>query len=190
MPLAVNQALHNLTSDLTGEKSAGTDTVNNAELGTPSDEKVDDESVNQARGDSEVQDGVKKIEAVATVWTKKELYLAYAGCVFAFCVAHVFWSPIDADKAARRGFSVFLIFFFNALQQQVTGNLTAYVTSSFSMHSLVSTISIVSNIVGGVFKLPMAKMLDIWGRAEVFLLMLTFTVIGGSFQPSSFHKRF
>jgi hypothetical protein len=90
MPLAVNQALHNLTSDFKGDKSAGTDTVNNAELGTPSDEKTGDESTKRTWGTLEVQDGVKKIEAVATVWTKKELYLAYSGCVFAFCVAHVF----------------------------------------------------------------------------------------------------
>lgn len=66
----------------------------------------------------------------------------------------------------------------NSLQQQVTGNLTAYVTSSFYMHSLVSTIAIVSNIVGGAFKLPIAKLLDMWGRAEGFALMLSFTVIG------------
>jgi hypothetical protein len=46
------------------------------------------------------------------------------------------------------------------------------------MHSLVSTIAIVSNIVGGVLKLPIAKLLDLWGRAEGFCLMLACTVIG------------
>jgi hypothetical protein len=66
----------------------------------------------------------------------------------------------------------------NSLQQQVTGNLTAYVTSAFFMHSLVSTIAIVSNLVGGALKLPIAKLLDMWGRAEGFALMLAFTVIG------------
>lgn len=71
-----------------------------------------------------------------------------------------------------------MIFFLNSLQQQVTGNLTAYVTSAFFMHSLVSTIAIVSNIVGGALKLPIAKLLDMWGRAEGFTLMLLFTIIG------------
>ncbi|KAI5820894.1 siderophore iron transporter-like protein [Pyronema omphalodes] len=100
----------------------------------------------------DAQEGVKKVEAIASVWTKNELYFAYAG--------------------------IFIIFFFNSLQQQVTGNLYPYVTSSFFMHSLVSTIAIVSNIVGGVLKLPIAKLLDLWGRAEGFCLMLACTVIG------------
>jgi hypothetical protein len=63
----------------------------------------------------------------------------------------------------------------------VTGNLYPYVTSSFYMHSLVSTIAIISNIVGGVLKLPIAKLLDLWGRAEGFTLMLASTVIGELF---------
>lgn len=81
---------------------------------------------------------------------------------------------IFCDFIAR----IFLIFFINSLQQQVTVNLSPYVTSSFLMHSLVSITAIVSNIVGGVLKLPIAKLLDLWGRSEGFALMLTFTVIG------------
>lgn len=46
------------------------------------------------------------------------------------------------------------------------------------MHSLVGTISIVSSIVSGVLKLPVAKLLDLWGRAEGYIFMLTLTVIG------------
>lgn len=120
------------------EKAAGAP----GELNNPSDESLS----------KDVQGGVHKAEAIASVWTRNELYCAYAG--------------------------IFLIFFVNSLQQQTTGNLTPYVTSSFALHSLVATISIVSSIVGGVLKLPIAKMLDLWGRVEGYCVMLTLTLIG------------
>lgn len=56
------------------------------------------------------------------------------------------------------------------------------------MHSLVSTISIVSQLVGGVLKLPTAKLLDMWGRGEGFVIMLTFSVIGEPSKPPWFIK--
>lgn len=46
------------------------------------------------------------------------------------------------------------------------------------MHSLVGTIGIAAQLVSGVLKLPVAKVLDIWGRAEGYIFMLTLTVIG------------
>jgi hypothetical protein len=74
--------------------------------------------------------------------------------------------------------SIFVVFFIGSLQQQTTANLTPYVTSSFMMHSLVSTIAIVSQIVSGVLKLPIAKLLDMWGRIEGFVVMLASCMIG------------
>ncbi|KAF8534948.1 major facilitator superfamily domain-containing protein [Trichophaea hybrida] len=136
----------NLTSTFAAEKS---DPVRDGGV-TPLNEKSSYDSESPVTEGA--QEGIKKVEAIASTWTKKELYIAYAG--------------------------IFLIFFINSLQQQVTGNLYPYVTSSFYMHSLVSTIAIVSNIVGGVLKLPIAKLLDLWGRAEGFTLMLASTVVG------------
>lgn len=54
------------------------------------------------------------------------------------------------------------------MQQQTQFNLSNYVTSSFALLPLTATTGIVSNIIGGVFKLPTAKFINIVGRAEGF----------------------
>jgi MFS family permease len=64
------------------------------------------------------------------------------------------------------------------MQQTVTSSLTPYVTSSFAEHSLTATTSVMSSIIGGLFKLPLAKILDIWGRPQGYLLMVFFLTIG------------
>lgn len=56
--------------------------------------------------------------------------------------------------------------------------LQPYVTSSFQLHSLTSATTIMSSIIGGLSKLPLAKILDIWGRPQGFALMVFFLTIG------------
>lgn len=58
--------------------------------------------------------------------------------------------------------------------------LEAYVTSSFSQHGLLATTSVMSNIIGGVSKLTIAKIIDIWGRVEGFTLVVGLLVMGES----------
>lgn len=53
-----------------------------------------------------------------------------------------------------------------------------YVTSAFSEHSLVATTTVLSSIIGAVAKLPIAKIIDIWGRAEGYSLMVFLCTIG------------
>jgi hypothetical protein len=43
----------------------------------------------------DAQDGVKKVEAIASVWTRKELYFAYAGYVY---ITHVTLSDLETDS--------------------------------------------------------------------------------------------
>lgn len=74
--------------------------------------------------------------------------------------------------------SIFLVFFVSSLQQQIATNLTPYVTSAFAQHSLLSTTQVVSSIVGAVAKLPIAKIINIWGRAEGYILMVAICTIG------------
>jgi hypothetical protein len=74
--------------------------------------------------------------------------------------------------------SIFLVFFVNSLQQQIGGNLTAYVTSEFEAHPLLATTSVMSSIIGAVAKLPIAKIIDIWGRTEGYILMVIFSTVG------------
>jgi hypothetical protein len=45
------------------------------------------------------------------------------------------------------------------------------------MHGLLATTSIISVIVAGVAKLPLARILDVIGRNEGLIIMLTITVI-------------
>ena len=57
-------------------------------------------------------------------------------------------------------------------------NLLPYVTSDFSTHSLLNVIYIVANAIAAAIYIPLAKVLDLWGRAEGFLIMVTFATMG------------
>lgn len=110
---------------------------------------VDDESETFS---ADAQDGVRKMQATTSVWTTKHLIAAYI----------MMW----------------IITFFDSLQQTVTGNLTPYVTSAFNQHSLTAYTYVMSGIIGGVLKLPLAKVLDIFGRPQGYAIMLAFMVVG------------
>ena len=102
--------------------------------------------------DTENLKGVQKIEAVTLVWSKSELIVAYA-CIF-------------------------LVFVVNSLQQQITNNLTAYVYSDFASHSLIPVTSTVAFLLAGILKLPVAQMMNLWGRAEGLIFMLFCATLG------------
>ena len=53
-----------------------------------------------------------------------------------------------------------------------------YVYSSFSAHSLIPTTSIVSSVVAAVIRLPLSRILDLWGRAEGFAVVIFIYTIG------------
>ncbi|PTB61786.1 MFS general substrate transporter [Trichoderma citrinoviride] len=102
--------------------------------------------------DTKAQAGVQNIEAITSVWTKSALFTAFA--------------------------MIWVIYFVDSMQQGTTGNLTPWVTSAFEEHSLTPTTSVMSNIIGGVFKLTLAKVLDIFGRPQGYLLSIVFTTLG------------
>ena len=66
---------------------------------------------------------------------------------------------------------MFLLYFVNAFQSQITSNLGAYVTSGFEAHSLIPVISVVSSVMSAAAYMPIAKLLNIWDRSAGFLLM-------------------
>lgn len=82
------------------------------------------------------------------------------------------------NPLAHSAYRIFLIFFVNSLQQQISNNVVAYVTSDFNEHPLTSTTNVVSGLVAGVIKLPVAKLMDIFGRIYGFMLMVFCTVVG------------
>ncbi|KAK4651075.1 hypothetical protein QC762_700120 [Podospora pseudocomata] len=101
---------------------------------------------------SDAQAGVRAIEAAQLVWPKSHLIGAY---VF-----------------------IWLIYFVTSLQEVCARAYSPFVTSTFSSHSLTPVVYIVSSILGGVSKLPLAKILDIWGRPQGMALMLLIWTIG------------
>lgn len=64
------------------------------------------------------------------------------------------------------------------MQEVLIRALTPYVTSSFRLHSLTAATGVVSSIVGGLVQIPLAKILDTWGRPQGLTLMLVVWVLG------------
>ncbi|OHW97159.1 siderophore iron transporter [Colletotrichum incanum] len=82
--------------------------------------------------------GVQKIESTTKAWSRKTLIIAYV----------LMW----------------LIYFVNNTQQGVAFALAPYVTGRFQKHSSTATIHVMASLIGGLMRLPLAKVLDIWGR--------------------------
>ncbi|KAL2137179.1 hypothetical protein VTI74DRAFT_7726 [Chaetomium olivicolor] len=102
--------------------------------------------------DSDVQDGVRRIEAVSRTWSNWGLVIAYV--------------------------SIFLMAFTVSLEGQVTYSLAAFAVSSFNNHSLLSTVYVVQGVVNAVIKPPMAKIADVFGRLEAFCISILLCVLG------------
>ncbi|KAE8168624.1 major facilitator superfamily-domain-containing protein [Aspergillus tamarii] len=102
--------------------------------------------------DVAVQAGVKEIEAIAIVWTKTARIVAYV--------------------------LIWIVYFAMLMQQNASASLTPYVTSSFLLHSLTPTVTILSSVIGGVCNLTIAKILDVFGRPHGYGLALVLTTMG------------
>lgn len=57
-------------------------------------------------------------------------------------------------------------------------SLTPYATSEFQSHSLLTVINIVSGAMTSALYIPVAKLVDVWGRAESWLLMVGLSTLG------------
>lgn len=78
-----------------------------------------------------------------------------------------------------------------AFHNSINSNLINYVFSDFTLAPQVSTSYILSTVIGGVLKLPLAKTLQLWGRAEALLFSTAVYIVGmiilaASNGPSSF----
>lgn len=74
--------------------------------------------------------------------------------------------------------SVLLVYFVVSMEQQIQNNLVYYVYAKFQLSPIVSTAGIVGQIAVGVFKLPLAKFIDLVGRSEGLALMTLITTMG------------
>ncbi|KAM7192397.1 siderophore iron transporter mirB [Naviculisporaceae sp. PSN 640] len=114
------------------------------------------DSGNDTPSDDEIsrdaQAGVQAIEAFTKVWTTPHIVIAYI--------------------------TIWIIYFVDAMQASMAGLLTPFVTSSFNTHSLTATTGIMAGLIGGLIKLPLAKVLDIWGRPHGFASMVFCLTLG------------
>ncbi|KAH6680078.1 MFS transporter [Plectosphaerella plurivora] len=136
----------------------GAEADNTAEI-TPvqnTDEARDDPEANEKKSldlpDENAQRGVQDVEAVALAWTKRSLITVFG----------LMW----------------LLYLVNGFQSSIVYNLIPFVTSDWESHSLLTVIYIVANAISAAVYIPLAKLLDIWGRAEGFLVMTTLATLG------------
>ncbi|KAI9255095.1 major facilitator superfamily domain-containing protein [Phascolomyces articulosus] len=126
-----------------------------AESAVSSPTQDDNEQTQQSeeeRPDNEAQRGVQRAEAVTLTWSKPTLIAVFI--------------------------NVWLLYFVNAMQSSVSYSLIPFVTSSFSSHSLLNVIYIVANAMSAATYVPLAKVIDVWGRAEGYFIMCTFATLG------------
>ncbi|CAI7639978.1 unnamed protein product [Penicillium glandicola] len=116
------------------------------------DNPSDDKASMSERDSSEFQGGVQRVRAITSAWSTKTLILMFI--------------------------LLYLVSFVDALLGSVEGALNPYITSEFHKHGLLTVVSVVSTILGGSSKLTLAKIIDIWGRIEGFLIMLALVTIG------------
>ncbi|VEU22190.1 DEKNAAE103190 [Brettanomyces naardenensis] len=102
--------------------------------------------------EDELQHGVKDIETVTSAWSKASLIWLFT--------------------------AMWLVYLLNAFQSATAGNLVPYVTSDWGDHSLLTVIDVVANSLTATVFIPLAKFLDLWGRAEGFLVMAVFSELG------------
>ncbi|KAJ5799105.1 uncharacterized protein N7518_001173 [Penicillium psychrosexuale] len=116
------------------------------------DDLPDDKASLSGRDSNEFQGGVQRVRAITSAWSTKTLILMFI--------------------------LLYLVSFVDALLSSVETALNPYITSSFHKHGLLTVVSVVSTILGGSSKLTLAKIIDIWGRVEGFLIMLVLVTIG------------
>ncbi|OAP60323.1 MFS transporter, SIT family, siderophore-iron:H+ symporter [Fonsecaea erecta] len=110
----------------------------------------DDESVEKI--DTNAEHGVQAVQAMTYAWSKTEIIFLYI----------IIW----------------LISFLLAFSNGIINTLTPYVTSSFQEHSLTALTSVISSLVAGIWKLPYAKIMNVWGRPHAFAISVAFMTMG------------
>ncbi|KAF9880117.1 MFS siderophore iron [Colletotrichum karsti] len=113
---------------------------------------IPDEKIVEDLPSENVQHGVKLAQALSLTWGKQSLIAIF---IFMWCV-----------------------YLTNGFQSSVLSSLTPYAASDFESHSLLPVIDIVSSAMTASVYIPLAKILDLWGRAEGFLLMVLFATLG------------
>lgn len=73
---------------------------------------------------------------------------------------------------------MWLVYFVNNLNSSLTANLSAYITSDFSEHSLLTVIAVVTSVMGAACLMPIAKVLNLFDRTVGFVIMILIAIMG------------
>lgn len=136
--------------------------------GTGSEEQPQMETLNEG-----LQRGVQDIEAITQTWPKWALaaiFIKYIcpGCRLIAVNTHLTYLS----------HSIWFLYFVNAFQSSICYNFIPYLTSDWSSHSLLNVIYIVADSITAACYIPLAKIMDTWGRAEGFLCMTVCATVG------------
>ncbi|KAI0970750.1 major facilitator superfamily domain-containing protein [Xylaria arbuscula] len=104
------------------------------------------------RPDENLQRGVQDIEALTLSWSKTALIGIFA--------------------------NIWALYLVNAFQSSILYDLIPYAASDFGSHSLLNVVYVVSDAVSAAVFIPLARVVDVWGRAEGFLIMIVFATVG------------
>lgn len=117
----------------------------------------------------DVQRGVQDVEGVTTTWSKATLIAVFLNIWLLYFVnAFQVCGPQCADVQVIA----------DIWQSSILSNTLPYVTSDYDTHSLLNVIYIVADAMTAAVYIPLAKVLDVWGRAEGFLIMTVFSTLG------------
>ncbi|KAJ5261199.1 MFS general substrate transporter [Penicillium angulare] len=112
----------------------------------------DPDSHNASPNIQSEQDGVRVADAVTKSWSKRSLWVCYA-CMW-------------------------LLYFINNLNSSLTTNLSAYITSDFQSHSLLTVITVITSVMSAACLMPIAKVLNLWDRALGMCIMVLIAIMG------------
>lgn len=110
------------------------------------------EDLDKSDNESQVQDGIQRIEATTMAWTKHALIFAYA----------IIW----------------VTYFVEGMLSGTVAALNPFVTSAWALHSLTPTVMVLSSVIGGVTNLTLAKILDVFGRPQGYLFCTVLATMG------------
>ncbi|KAJ4502621.1 hypothetical protein HRR88_008159 [Exophiala dermatitidis] len=123
-------------------------------------EKSDDAQNHESEPRTVPQLGVRRAEAMTSVWGRKQLLVLYI---------------LQANPSISK---IWVVQFISTFANGVVTTLNPYVTSAFASHTMTPTALIVGALCSGIFKLPSAKLMDLWGRPQTLTLVVLIQVLG------------
>ncbi|KAI5290073.1 hypothetical protein KEM54_002512 [Ascosphaera aggregata] len=116
------------------------------------DEDYETSSNEAQAGEIRASEGTRKVEAMTATWSKTQLWTTFA--------------------------MIYILSFLDNLMESNDVTWSQFVTSYLGEHPLITTVQTLSTIVGGVIALPVAKIINVWGRPEALTLLLLLEIMG------------